>query len=164
MGNGDHQCRAGLLLATVGLYGVMAYSVERRTREIGLRVAVGAGQGAILRMVLFDSLKLTAIGSVLECGGRRNSMPYQNSWRRRFGLATLRAAGPAATARWCTGESGVALRPDKASASRCRRQMKSRFRARNTYKVQPSLCRISKSRIHTYRRTPSQLFIGAAGA
>jgi len=55
----------GLLLATVGLYGVMVYSVESRTREIGLRVAVGAGRGAILRMVLFDSLKLTAIGSAL---------------------------------------------------------------------------------------------------
>jgi len=55
----------GLLLATVGLYGVMVYSVERRTREIGLRVAVGAGQGNILRMVLFDSLRLTAIGSAV---------------------------------------------------------------------------------------------------
>jgi len=55
----------GLLLATIGLYGVMVYSVERRTREIGLRVAVGAGQRNILRMVLFDSLKITAMGSAL---------------------------------------------------------------------------------------------------
>jgi len=52
----------GLLLATTGLYGVIAYSVSRRTREIGIRVAVGANPGSVARLVLGQGLKLTAIG------------------------------------------------------------------------------------------------------
>ncbi len=53
----------GLLLATTGLYGVMAYSVARRTREIGVRVAIGAGRGDIARMVLRDSARVTLAGT-----------------------------------------------------------------------------------------------------
>jgi hypothetical protein len=55
----------GLLLATVGLYGVMNYSVVRRTREIGIRIAVGASRTNISRMVLLDSARLTLIGSAI---------------------------------------------------------------------------------------------------
>jgi ABC-type antimicrobial peptide transport system permease subunit len=53
----------GLLLATVGLYGAMAYSVARRSREIGIRAAIGAGRGHIARMVLGDAARVTLIGT-----------------------------------------------------------------------------------------------------
>jgi predicted permease len=55
----------GLLLATVGLYGIMGYSVIRRTREIGVRVAIGATRGDISRMMLLDSARLTLTGSAI---------------------------------------------------------------------------------------------------
>src|SRR5262249_41403045 len=51
-----------LLLATVGLYGILAYAVSRRTREIGIRIALGARPVAVLRMVLRQGLILTLLG------------------------------------------------------------------------------------------------------
>jgi predicted permease len=57
----------GMLLASIGLYGVIAFSVARRTREIGLRMALGANPGSVLGMVMRQGLMLTAIG--LAIGG-----------------------------------------------------------------------------------------------
>jgi len=58
-----------LLLATAGVFGVMAYSVSRRTREIGVRVALGAGSGDVLRMILSQGLRTIFIGVVIGIAG-----------------------------------------------------------------------------------------------
>ena len=58
-----------LLLATTGVFGVMAYSVSRRTREIGVRVALGADRGDILRMILGQALRTIIIGVTIGIAG-----------------------------------------------------------------------------------------------
>jgi len=55
-----------LLLATLGLYGVLAYSVAERSRELGLRMALGAQRGDVLKMVVASGLKLALAG--IACG------------------------------------------------------------------------------------------------
>jgi ABC-type antimicrobial peptide transport system permease subunit len=54
-----------LLLAAIGIYGLIAYSVGQRTHEIGIRMAMGAGTPSVLRMILWESLKMTAVGAAI---------------------------------------------------------------------------------------------------
>ena len=58
-----------LLLATVGIYGVMSHLVSQRTRDIGIRMALGAAEGTILGMVLRQGLVLAIAGIVAGLAG-----------------------------------------------------------------------------------------------
>jgi putative ABC transport system permease protein len=58
-----------LALAAVGIYGLLAYAVVERTREIGIRMALGAATGRVVRMILARTLLLAGIGVVLGAGG-----------------------------------------------------------------------------------------------
>ena len=90
----------GVLLAVVGLYGLVAYSVTRRTREIGIRIAVGAAPASVLRMVLRRGMILAAVGIALGTAGSiatsgllsgvfQNQMGGQSVWSYVLAVPTL---------------------------------------------------------------------------
>jgi predicted permease len=70
----------GLLLAVIGLYGVVAYAVGRRTREIGIRMAIGARPGDVLRMVLGQGLAFTLIGIALGLAIAQSASSFLRSF------------------------------------------------------------------------------------
>jgi ABC-type antimicrobial peptide transport system permease subunit len=59
---------AGLLLATIGLYAVLSYSVAQQRYEMAVRIALGATRRSVLRLVIFQGMKLALIGSAIGVG------------------------------------------------------------------------------------------------
>jgi ABC-type antimicrobial peptide transport system permease subunit len=57
-----------LLLASIGLFGVMSYATARRTREIGIRMALGARATDVIRLVLHETILLVAVGVIIGLG------------------------------------------------------------------------------------------------
>jgi ABC-type lipoprotein release transport system permease subunit len=57
------------VLACLGIYGLVSYAVAQRTREIGIRVALGANPGAVLKMIVVDGLRLATYGVVIGVAG-----------------------------------------------------------------------------------------------
>jgi ABC-type antimicrobial peptide transport system permease subunit len=60
---------SALLLGIVGLYGIVSYSVSQRTREIGVRMALGAPRASVLKLVLVNGARLAAIGIIAGIAG-----------------------------------------------------------------------------------------------
>lgn len=60
---------AALLLASIGIYGVISYSVRRRTQEIGIRMALGASPDLVRRQVMMETLRLVSVGIAIGLGG-----------------------------------------------------------------------------------------------
>ena len=65
-----------LTLALIGLYGVISYTVQSRTQEIGIRMALGAQRGSVLRMILISSISLVAFGLIGGIVGALALSPY----------------------------------------------------------------------------------------
>jgi ABC-type antimicrobial peptide transport system permease subunit len=74
-----------LLVAAIGLFGLMSYAVSRRTNEIGIRMALGAQRGHVMKQVLVESMVLVGIGVVLGVAGSLGAGRFVSTLL--FGLA-----------------------------------------------------------------------------
>jgi putative ABC transport system permease protein len=71
---------SALCLAAIGIYGVMAYAVQQRTREIGVRMALGAEPGAVRRMVVLQGMRLAIIGVIVGVVGAYGLARYMSNF------------------------------------------------------------------------------------
>ena len=87
----------GALLAAIGLYGLLAYTVARRTNEIGIRMALGAQRYDVVRMVLRDALVMVGVGLFLGApaaiGASRLAGEAINAWTVAFGVTAMLVTG-----------------------------------------------------------------------
>jgi len=67
-------------LAVIGLFSVLSYLVAERTREIGVRLALGADAGRVMRIVLGEGLRLTLVGTVLGAGSSIAAVRVLRAW------------------------------------------------------------------------------------
>ena len=108
-----------IVLAATGVYGVMAYAVSRRKREIGIRIAIGAGRSQVLQLVLRRTTMLLAIGTFLGAvaamatGGLFSPILYGVSPKdpTTFTLAILLMSGVTFTAAWFPALRATAIQP-----------------------------------------------------
>lgn len=111
-----------LLLAAVGIYGVMAFTVAQREQEIGLRIALGASRRNVVGLILRETLLLSAVGLTLGCVGALfveralhstlygvNSMDFAAT-----GIVAVVMVGAALTASWVPARRAAALQPMRA--------------------------------------------------
>jgi putative ABC transport system permease protein len=68
-----------IFLAAVGVYGVLSYSISQRTREIGVRIALGAQRGGVLRMAVGEGMKLALLGTAVGMVGGFLLTRFMNS-------------------------------------------------------------------------------------
>ena len=59
----------GLLIASIGVYGVISFNVSKRTKEIGIRMALGAERGQVMGMIMWQGLRLALVGSAIGIAG-----------------------------------------------------------------------------------------------
>ena len=111
-----------LLMGTVGIYGVISYAVGKRTREIGVRVALGAGRGQVLRLVVGQGMKLALLGIAVGLAGAAavtralqgllyGIKPFD---LRTFGLVTLTFTAVALVACWLPARRAAGIDPMEA--------------------------------------------------
>jgi putative ABC transport system permease protein len=113
-----------LILATVGIYGVMSYTVRQRTQELGVRIALGAGKREVLALVIRQGMKLAFVGLILGIAGALglgrvlNSLLFQVSARDPWTLASVAVLLTVVAAVACYLPARHAARVDPAEALR----------------------------------------------